>query len=103
MTDLVANSAKTAEIRERLVRAGLVTSCREYLENGERCWAPAEFILWGKMLPQDAFGPRCYDHAAAHVGHRALGDPSWAIADLRPLLAELDMPSVESATKEASE
>lgn len=41
--------------------------------------------LWGKLFPPLALGPRCYDHAAEHAGHSALGDPSYAIMDLRPL------------------
>lgn len=56
--------------------------CREDLPNGERCNQPAEFILWGKLLEPEALGPRCYDHAAEHVGHRALGPSEvkqWAI------------------------
>lgn len=61
----------------------ILETCREEDENYERCNAPAEFILWGKLLPSDALGPRCYDHAAKHVGHGALGDPAWAIFDLR--------------------
>lgn len=59
--------------------------CREDLgpeANYNRCGAPAEFILWGKLLPPEALGPRCYDHAAAHVGHLALSDPSYAIYHL---------------------
>ena len=46
--------------------------CREDLPNGERCNKPAEFILWGKLFPKEGLGPRCYDHAAKHAGHRAL-------------------------------
>jgi hypothetical protein len=74
--------------REELQRAGLLTCCREWPRDGDRCTRPAEFILWGKLLPPESLGPRCYKHAAKHVGHRALGDPTWAIADLRPLLRE---------------
>lgn len=59
--------------------------CREWPDGGERCNAPAEFILWGKLLPPEALGPRCHDHAAKHVGHRALTDPSWAIFHLAGL------------------
>lgn len=72
--------------RLREVLKGIaVTTCREWIEaKADCCNAPAEFILWGKLIPPDGLGPKCYDHAAAHVGHRALGDPSWAIVDLRP-------------------
>lgn len=59
--------------------------CREWTVGGDRCNGPAEFILWGKLIPADGLGPRCYDHAAKHVGHRALGDPAWAIFHLRDL------------------
>lgn len=62
-------------------------TCREEL--GEptftKCGAPAEFLLWGKLFPPEALGPRCYDHAAKHAGHSALGNPQWAILDLRNL------------------
>jgi hypothetical protein len=66
--------------------------CREWIgeDKFNHCNAPAEFVLWGKLFPADALGPRCYDHAAAHAGHRALGDPSWAIIDLRPARRAFD-------------
>ena len=64
-----------------------VTPCREWCEDkSDRCNEPAEFVLWGKLFEPSALGPRCYDHAATHAGHQALGDPSWAIIDLRPAL-----------------
>lgn len=85
----MTNSMDSAATRRELRRAGLLTCCREVDEDGERCAAPAEFILWGKLIPADGLGPRCYDHAAKHVGAYALGDPSWAIADLRPLTRQL--------------
>jgi hypothetical protein len=66
----------------------LITTCREYV-GSDRCNAPAEFLLWGKLIPTEALGPRCYDHAAKHIGHRALGDPAWAVLDLRPARAAL--------------
>jgi hypothetical protein len=72
---------------EEAARAVAVTTCREWCdEKINRCNEPAEFVLWGKLFPPDALGPRCYDHAAKWAGHRALGDPAWAIIDLRPLL-----------------
>jgi hypothetical protein len=76
---LVPLDAETAD-RIEAAEKTLPGCCRE-----EDCRKPAEFVLWGKLLPAEALGPRCYDHAAKHVGHRALGDPSWAIVDLRPL------------------
>ncbi len=67
-----------------------ITTCREWVEDkNDRCNAPAEFVLWGKLIDAEGLGPRCYDHAAQHVGHRALGDKSWAIIDLRSALAAL--------------
>jgi hypothetical protein len=69
----------------------LVTTCREWLDekDGEawhnRCNDPAEFLLWGKLIPTEGLGPRCYDHAAKHVGHNALYPNSgYALVDLRP-------------------
>ena len=61
----------------------VIEYCREVLPEeeqslepgGDRCQKRAEFILWGKLLPE-ALGPRCYDCAAKHVGHRALGRDS---------------------------
>lgn len=73
---------------DRLRRARIVTFCREREEHGAWCGKTAEFILWGRLLPPESLGPRCYDHAAAHVGHRMLGDEASAIADLRPLIRE---------------
>lgn len=72
----------------------VIEQCREILPDdeqrwgagGDRCQERAEFILWGKLLPPEALGPRCYNHAARHVGHRALSrDSGWAIFDLRGL------------------
>lgn len=69
------------------------TFCREEIWRDNagdfRCGEPAEFVLWGKLLPPESLGPRCYGHAAKHVGHGALGDPAWAILDLRPILKAL--------------
>lgn len=63
--------------------------CGEWIEEKvDRCNAPAEFILWGKLFPAEALGPRCYDHAAKHTGHWALSPsqlPQCAIFDLRGL------------------
>jgi hypothetical protein len=70
----------------KIVREG----CREELgaPTYEKCWRPAEFVLWGKLIPPEALGPRCYEHAARHVPDDALRPGSdWAILDLRPLRA----------------
>jgi hypothetical protein len=51
---------------------------------------PAEFILWGKLLPPEALGPKCYDHAVKYLGHSvATRTEQYAVVDLRPLRAAL--------------
>lgn len=67
-----------------------VGGCREETVDGDKCWKPAEFVLWGKLLPAKALGPRCYDHAAEHVGHYALTSRSgYALINLRDLAIDL--------------
>jgi hypothetical protein len=76
--NIIVNATQAEEVHE---------FCREEVKF-ERCGAPAEFILWGKLFPADALGPRCYDHAADHVGHYLLtgrGLEQSAILDLRGL------------------
>lgn len=75
-----------------------VGGCREEMPNGDKCWAPAEFVIWGKLSAPQALGPRCYTHASKHVGDRALGDPAWAIVDLRPLREATTSSRSDSAT-----
>lgn len=68
-----------------------IGGCREWAE-GEthRCWAPAEYVLWGKLIPPEGLGPRCYDHAAKHVGHDALRTrTNYALIHLDDLAAQL--------------
>jgi hypothetical protein len=87
------------QVLREAAQALVTEGCREELgaPTYEKCFEPAEFILWGKLLPAGALGPRCYDHAAKHVGHgmlarRLSGDPlklEAAIMDLRPLRAVL--------------
>lgn len=67
-----------------------IGGCREWPVNGDRCDAPSEFVLWGKLIPPEGLGPRCYDHAAKHVGHRALSSRSYSLISLRRLAQELD-------------
>lgn len=64
--------------------------CREWLDDKiNYCCEPAEFLLWGKLIPPEGLGPRCYDHAAKWVGHSALRhDAGWSILDLRGLVRE---------------
>lgn len=61
--------------------------CRECRD--EREWlapgVPAAFILWGKLFPQEALGPRCYDHAARWLGRGIDQVDQHAVFDLRPL------------------
>jgi hypothetical protein len=48
---------------------------------------PAEFILWGKLFPPEALGPRCYDHAAKWLGHGNMSRiDQYAVFDLRPFM-----------------
>lgn len=66
-----------------------IGGCREETEpTGEpgsgKCWAPADYVLWGKLIPVGGLGPRCYDHAVGHVGHHALASNSgYALVNLR--------------------
>lgn len=90
MADAGFDSDFVAELRD----AGLLPYCGEWVGT-ERCNARAEFILWGKLIPAEGLGPRCYDCAAKHIGHRGLTRPGasgWAVADLRPLLREAGVP-----------
>jgi hypothetical protein len=48
---------------------------------------PAIVIVWGKLFPPEALGPRCWDHAAEHVDMSRLDQ--WAVFDLRPVAAEV--------------
>lgn len=102
-TDLRESRAREEKLREALEKFAHET-CREWIdETASYCHAPAEFLIWGKLTPPNGLGPRCYDHASEHVGHRALGDPSWAIVDLRPAhkaLADGPSPSVPAEDSE---
>jgi hypothetical protein len=64
-----------------------VGPCREWCEEkADNCNEPAVFVLWGKLIPQEGLGPRCYDHAAKHVGHWALAPGSnYALINLADL------------------
>jgi len=85
---LAAVEGDLARTITAMQRAG-TEHCREDASTG-RCGMPAEFILWGRLLPADALGPRCREHAAAHLGEPALHQlDQWAVFDLRPLLDPL--------------
>lgn len=70
-----------------------IGSCREWLaEKNDRCGAPAEYVLWGKLIDPEGLGPRCYDCAARHVGHRALAPYSnYALINLVSLARAIDL------------
>lgn len=83
--------ATTSDL-ERAARA-LLTCCRECRDEAApfaTYVTPAEFILWGKLLPPEALGPKCYDHAVKYLGHSvATRTEQYAVVDLRPLRAAL--------------
>lgn len=67
-----------------------IGGCREDALDGGKCWAPAEYVIWGKLAATNALGPRCYRHAAAHVGHRALASRSgWALIHIGDLASDV--------------
>lgn len=69
-----------------------VGGCREWLpETTNCCWAPAEYVLWGKLIPAEGLGPRCYDHAAKYLGHHALArGANYALVNLAELAEALE-------------
>ena len=72
----------------------VVECCREWIDTDvgyDHCNKAAEFLLWGKLIKPEGLGPRCHEHAARHVGERALGSDlsNWAILDLRGLAREV--------------
>jgi hypothetical protein len=41
-------------------------------------------IIWGKLFPLEALGPRCLDHAAKHIGWASMSRlDQVAVFDLR--------------------
>jgi len=61
-------------------------TCREELPDGERCGEWAEFLLWGKLFPEEVLGPRCFEHAIQHVNDTSLSRRTGsAILHLRDL------------------
>lgn len=66
-----------------------VGSCREWLEN-DRCNAPAEYVLWGKLIDREGLGPRCYEHAEQWVSHHGLAPRSgYALINLVELARDI--------------
>jgi hypothetical protein len=84
------DAAATLQAMQRVVGG-----CREWMDETCRiCGEPTEYVLWGKLIPPQGLGPRCYDHAAKWVGAAALAPRSgWALVDLCEL--------VEAVRKEA--
>lgn len=69
-----------------------VGGCREELgaPTHDKCWKPAEYVIWGKLAPNEALGPRCYLHAEKHVGpHALMRDANYALINLRDLVRDL--------------
>jgi hypothetical protein len=69
-----------------------VGPCREWVDaTASICGNPAEFVLWGKLIPAEGLGPRCYDCAADRIGHQGLASRSgWALINLRDLAQDLE-------------
>jgi hypothetical protein len=67
--------------------------CREWIEEKVNyCHEPATVIIWGRLFPKEALGPRCDDHAAQRIGHDYYSDLSkWAVFDLRNLKRSDDL------------
>lgn len=83
MTEPVIDAPATLRAIQRKVGG-----CREWLDDEARiCAKPSEYVLWGKLIPADGLGPRCYDHAAKWVSQSALAPNSgWALVDLAGLV-----------------
>ena len=88
--------AKVIELeRLRAAAMALVSeSCREWLGEPtfDYCNQPAEFVLWGKLIPPEGLGPRCYEHAAKNIIHHGLyPGANYALMDLRAVRRETGM------------
>ena len=53
---------------------------------GEWCGKDADMIVWGKLFPPEALGPRCEEHAAEQLGWRTVDDRDVAIFRLRDVM-----------------
>lgn len=63
-----------------------IETCREWLRSKhDTCKEPAAFVLWGKLLPPEAMGPRCMDHARKHIPSLPHLAHQYAVLDLRDL------------------
>jgi hypothetical protein len=79
---------RESNVKDAATTETVIEWCRECRD--EREWlapgVPAEFVLWGKFFPPEALGPRCYDHAALHIGSFNMGRiDQYAVLDLRQL------------------
>jgi hypothetical protein len=68
---------------------------REWVENkADRCNEPAIVIIWGKLFPPNALGPRCEAHAADYLPLSAMyAIDQWAVFDLRGLVRQEEVPA----------
>ncbi len=69
-----------------------IGGCREWVEEkNDKCWEPAEYVLWGKLIPSEGLGPRCHKHAAEHIDHYGLASRSgYALINLNDLARDLE-------------
>lgn len=69
-----------------------IGGCREWVEEkSDKCWEPAEYVLWGKLIPPDGLGPRCYEHARKWIDHNGLRSRSgYALINLADLAQDLE-------------
>jgi hypothetical protein len=90
---VVAERDKAVNLLNRVVT--VCRDCRDELPWLCEDVPLADFIFWGKLLPPEALGPKCYEHAAKHVGHAMLaghGDRfNVAAVDLRPIKQRLGL------------
>lgn len=75
----------------------VIGPCREWVEEkNNRCNAPTEYVLWGKLIDPEGLGPRCYDHAAKWVGHYGLYRGSgYALINLDDLFDAASAPETQ--------
>ncbi len=68
-----------------------VGGCREWVEGkANYCFEPAEYVLWGKLIPPEGLGPRCFLHAREHVSDYGTRRRSnYALINLHDLADDL--------------
>lgn len=66
-------------------------TCREWVkEKWDRCNEPAIGVIWGKLFPPAALGPRCHAHLCYWCNERSVEQifrEGFAVYDLRPVNA----------------